>query len=253
MANNYLQFSEVIPQLTTQEADWLRRQLEIVCVFGKHEHPEDKLPPGLDRDKADWIGCRAYRDMLGYDPNWDADVGFEYQFSRDDRDKDWGRHLWLYADESGAGDRVAHLVQKFLKEFRPDGCWSLTWAVSCSKPRVGEFGGGAVFVTAEEIGWQDAYDFAADRQLSLRSRRDIDVLIARAQTLGVQVTDLDEAVHEAASSLASTVNNCGVADQIEWLIGRCGLGAVEDMIDTLASNRSQDSPSRKEAADEHPN
>jgi hypothetical protein len=104
---------------------------------------------------------------------------------------------------------------------------------------VGEFGGGAVFVTAEEIGWQDAHDFAADRQLSLRSRRDIDALIARAQTLGVQVTDLDEAVHEAASSLASTVNNCGVADQVEWLIGRCGLGAIKDMIDTLGQSRTQ--------------
>ena len=193
MANNYLQFSEVIPQLTTQEADWLRGQLEVVCVFGEHEHPEDKLPSGMNRDEADWIGCRAYRDMLGYDPNYGWDLGFEYQFSRNDRDKVWGRHLWLYADESGAVDRVAHLVQKFLKAHRPDESWSLTWAVSCSKPRVGEFGGGAVFVTAEEISWQDAHDFAADRQLSLRPRRDIVALIARAQRIGVQVADLDVA------------------------------------------------------------
>ena len=251
MANNYLQFSEVIPQLTTQEADWLRAQLEVVCVFGEHEHPEDKLPPGLDRDKADWIGCRAYRDMLDYDPNYGWDLGFEYDFSLDGRDQVWGRHLWLYADESGAVDRVAHLVQKFLKALRPDESWSLTWAVSCSKPRVGEFGGGAVVVTAEEITWQDAYDFAADRQLSLRPRRDIVALIARAQRIGVQVTDLDEAVHEAASNLASTVNNCGVPDQIEWLLGQRGLGAMEDLIDTLASNRSQNSPSRTKPADEH--
>ena len=251
MANNYLQFSEVIPQLTTQEADWLRGQLEVVCVFGEHEHPEDKLPPGLDRDKADWIGCRAYRDMLDYDPNYGWDLGFEYDFSQDDHDQDWGRHLWLYADESGAVDRVSHLVQKFLKAHRPDESWSLTWAVSCSKPRVGEFGGGAVFVTAEEITWQDAYDFAADRKLSLRPRRDIVALIARAQRIGVQVTDLDEAVHEAASSLASTVNSCGVPDQIEWLLGRRGLGAMKDLMDTLASNRSQNPPPRKKPANEH--
>ena len=251
MANNYLQFSEVIPQLTTPEADWLRGQLEVVCVFGEHEHPEDKLPSGMNRDEADWIGCRAYRDMLGYDPEWGEDTGFEFEFFDDERDREWGRHLWLHADESGTIDRIAHLVQKFLKAFRPDENWSLTWAVSCSKPRVGEFGGGAVFVTAEEIGWQDAYDFAADRQLSLRPRRDIGALIARAQTLGVQATDLDEAVHEAASSLASTVNNCGVADQVEWLIGRCGLGAMKDLIDTLASHQSQDSPSGKKPADEH--
>ncbi|MCH8048467.1 MAG: hypothetical protein IID44_32655 [Planctomycetes bacterium] len=83
MANNYLQFSEVIPQLTTQEADWLRTQLEVVCVFGEHEHPEDKLPPGLDRDKADWIGCRAYRDMPGYDPEWGEDAGFLFDVEWD--------------------------------------------------------------------------------------------------------------------------------------------------------------------------
>ena len=98
MANNYLQFSEVIPQLTTQEAGWLRGQLEVVCVFGEHEHAEDKLPPGLDCDEADWIGCRAYRDMLDYDPNYGWDLGFEYNFSQDDRDQVWGRHLGLYAD-----------------------------------------------------------------------------------------------------------------------------------------------------------
>ena len=135
MANNYLQFSEVIPQLTTQEADWLRGQLEVVCVFGEHQYAEDKLPRGLNRDEADWIGCRAYRDMSGDDPN--SDAGFEYEFSRDDCHEDWGRHLWLYADDSGSVGHIAHLVQKFLKAFRPGACWSLTWAISCSKPRVG--------------------------------------------------------------------------------------------------------------------
>ena len=62
----------------------------------------------------------------------------------------WGRHLWFYAEESGSPDNVAWLVQKFLKRFRPDQCWSLTYAATCSKPRVGEFGGGAVFVTADD-------------------------------------------------------------------------------------------------------
>ena len=62
----------------------------------------------------------------------------------------WGRHLWVYAEESGSPDNVAWLVQKFLKKFRPDQCWSLTYSTTCSKPRVGEFGGGAVFVTADD-------------------------------------------------------------------------------------------------------
>ncbi|MGA2258340.1 MAG: hypothetical protein ABSG53_27055, partial [Thermoguttaceae bacterium] len=51
------------------------------------------------------------------------------------------------------------LVHKFLKRFRPDQCWSLTYANTCSKFRVGEFSGGAVFVTANEIKCQNADDF----------------------------------------------------------------------------------------------
>ena len=71
----------------------------------------------------------------------------------------WGRHLWVYAEESGNPDNVAWLVQKFLKKFRPDQCWSLTYATTCSKPRAGEFGGGAVFVTADAIMWQNCLRF----------------------------------------------------------------------------------------------
>ena len=54
---------------------------------------------------------------------------------------------------------MAHLVQKFLKKFRPADCWPLTYSETCSKPRVGEFGGGALFVTATDVKWQSAFSF----------------------------------------------------------------------------------------------
>ncbi len=68
------------------------------------------------------------------------------------------RKIW------GDVSNVAWLVQKFLKKFRPDQCWSLTYSATCSKPRVGEFGGGAVFVTADTIRWQNAYDFIEEQR-----------------------------------------------------------------------------------------
>ena len=71
----------------------------------------------------------------------------------------------------GNPDNVAWLVQKFLKKFRPDQCWSLTYAATCSKPRVGEFGGGAVFVTADEIKWQNAYDFVEQEQTVFEAKQ----------------------------------------------------------------------------------
>jgi hypothetical protein len=39
----------------------------------------------------------------------------------------------------------------------------LTYANTCEKPRVGEFGGGAMFVTADNIVWEDSYTFVAEQ------------------------------------------------------------------------------------------
>jgi hypothetical protein len=102
----------------------------------------------------------------------DEDAGFEHRFDTDEAGpENWGRHLWIYAEEGGDVERVAHLVQKFLKKFRPEECWSLSYATTCSKPRVGEFGGGAVFVTAADIKWQSAYIFLCGEKKAFDERR----------------------------------------------------------------------------------
>ena len=162
MANNYLQFSEAIGHLSIEERDWLQRQLETVCVFGDHEYAEDEIPDNLSTADATWCGCRAFRDLPDVDS--DDDAGFEYKFGEDEQ---LGRHLWVYADEGGDLDRVAHLVQKFLRQFRPLESWSLTYATTCSKLRLGEFSGGACFVTAGSIESFDATDFVSARQEAL--------------------------------------------------------------------------------------
>ncbi|MCH8890822.1 MAG: hypothetical protein IH827_07080 [Myxococcales bacterium] len=61
-------------------------------------------------------------------------------------------------------ERIAHVVRKFLATFRLQQCWSLTYAATCSKPRVGEFGGGGVFVTAEDVIWFDADQFVEQQR-----------------------------------------------------------------------------------------
>ena len=163
MADNYLQFSEVLANLTGPEEAWLEEQLQPIRVFGDKEYPEDAVPAELADTETDWSGIRFLRDNLDHDPDWDV-LGFDYYFHDDNDPGGWGRHLWLYAEESGNADYVAWLVHKFLKYFRPDQCWSLTYAATCSKPRVGEFGGGALFVTAAEIKWQNAYSFIEEQQ-----------------------------------------------------------------------------------------
>jgi hypothetical protein len=163
VADNYLQFSEVIANLTEQEEAWLKGQLQPVRVFGETEYPEDAVPAELADTDADWSGVRFLRDKTDHDPQWDA-LGFEYSFHEDHDTGGWGRHLWVYSEVWGDVGNVAWLVQKLLKQFRPDQCWSLTYSATCSKPRAGEFGGGAVFVTADTIRWQNAYDFVEEQR-----------------------------------------------------------------------------------------
>ena len=60
MADNYTQFSEVLPNLTDEEARWLK--------------------------------CRVEPSLEG--------SGVSYQFDTDDEADGWGRYLWLHAEES---------------------------------------------------------------------------------------------------------------------------------------------------------
>ena len=158
MANNYLQYSEAIVQLSIEERDWLQKQLETVYVFGDREYTKDEIPDNLSTADVSWCGCRAFRDLPDVDS--DDDDGFQYKFEEDEQ---LGRHLWVYAEEGGDPAQVAHLVQKFLRQFRPHESWSLTYATTCSKLRLGEFSGGACFVTAASIESFDAGDFVSGR------------------------------------------------------------------------------------------
>jgi hypothetical protein len=170
MADNYLEFSEVIPNLTEPEEAWLKEQLQAVSVFDGREYVEDAVPTELTNTEPDWSGIHFLRDKTDYDPDCDM-LGFDYAFHEDHDPQGWGRHLWLYAEECGNPDNVAWLVRKFLKQFRPKQCWSLTYAITCSKPRIGEFGGGAVFVTADEIKWQDAHDFVEQERTAIEAMK----------------------------------------------------------------------------------
>ena len=144
-----------------------RQQLQTIAVHNGQETEianEDDVAP-----HAEWVGPRFLRDDEGYD----ADFGrYDFQCEFEDY-PDWGRHLWLYAEEFGEPNEVAWLVKKFLKQFRPDQCWSLTWATTCSKLRIGEFSGGAFFVTAEEIKRQDDYQFVGREQAAFEAQKTV--------------------------------------------------------------------------------
>jgi len=72
VANNYLEFSEVIPNLSAAEEAWLKEQLQPICVFGDKEYPEDAVPAELAGTAPDWYGSRFLRGKDDYDPECDG-------------------------------------------------------------------------------------------------------------------------------------------------------------------------------------
>ena len=80
MADNYLEFSEVIANLTEPEEAWLKEQLHPIHVFGDKEYSEDAVAAELADTDADWTGVRFLRDKTDHDPDWDA-LGFEYDLN----------------------------------------------------------------------------------------------------------------------------------------------------------------------------
>jgi hypothetical protein len=120
LANNYLQFSEVINKVTPEEAEWAKSRLTEMT---------EKFAEG-------------------------GDEGWYFEWAvHEAHDPLEGPHIWLFSEEGAEPEHVAAFVQEFLKKFRPDGCFSLTWAAFCDKLRVGEFTGGGIFVTAKKVAW----------------------------------------------------------------------------------------------------
>lgn len=143
MADNYLEFSAGLDLGVNAERRWLEQQLEEV------EHEEGDMPRFL----LDYPERLEGETSPGFEVNWAVD------------------RVVFYAVEHGNVCHLAHLVQKFLREFHPEDAWFVTWAESCSKPRIGEFGGGAAFVTADEVRWMSAHQFIDEQLAAFQSDR----------------------------------------------------------------------------------
>jgi hypothetical protein len=160
MADNYLQFSEVILELTRDESAWLERQLESIAVIDTQVYPLDKVPEHLDAQLATYRGPRFLRGAKQIDV-WGDTPDFNAEFLDEQHNGHHSRQLWLYSEGHGSLEQVALLVQSFLRKFRPSDIWTIGYAATCSIPRVGPFGGGVVIVTAKRVRWHDSGAIAA--------------------------------------------------------------------------------------------
>lgn len=146
MANNYLLFSEIIEDLSAEEMQFFRDALQWEPPYDE----EGELPEGFE-----W-------------PSWydrDAEsVGFDYDLSGTDRS------IHFYAEEYGNIDTLAELVHAFLVKFRPTSLFKITYAETCSKMRIGEFGGGALVVSKYGVDWVSAHAWAWQKTRDIARR-----------------------------------------------------------------------------------
>lgn len=148
MANNYVQFSWAIYDLTAEESVWLREEIaqaETYVQAKAEERPLPERPEWLEND--DWLG-------------------FDYTFD--------GTTLYLYAEECGDVDQVAMLAQEFLKIFRRKQAFGIAFACTCSKPRVDEQYGGAIVVTDEKYVGINTLDWMEETRVELEKELNSD-------------------------------------------------------------------------------
>jgi len=137
MADYYTQFSSIIRHITKKERKWLEQFLSI---------PDEEALEDEALLKK-WMEERDNPPYDVYDEEPEFWPHFQYEFTKTEDGK---TGFWIHSYEYGNLDFIEHVVQCFLKKFRPKECFTLEWSNTCSKLRTDGFGGGALFVTAEE-------------------------------------------------------------------------------------------------------
>lgn len=148
MANNYCSFSAMLPLKTKKEREWVNKAFEEI-QDALDEELTGETDPATKKWARDWT------------KNYES-LGFDTEL------QDEG--LWIYTEESGNVDAVADFVRMFLREFHPDKFWKMTWACTCSRPKIDEFDGGALMVTADTISFMNATKWF--RQMKKRTKKE---------------------------------------------------------------------------------
>lgn len=89
-------------------------------------------------------------------------VGFCMQ-----RDQDTGvGRLWIHSEENGDPEQVITFVKRCAETMDLSGTWGFAWALSCSKPRLDGYGGGAQLIDLgqrKSIDWIDCSTWLDER------------------------------------------------------------------------------------------
>jgi hypothetical protein len=114
---------------------------------------------------------RALNMLSNYEADLDNDgecLGFEMEI-----DRSTVTGLWIHSGDYGEPGHVEEFVLRCAEAFKLKGHWGFAWAITCSKPQLDAFGGGAVLLdltTRKTVACIDCRHWL-DTQVERRSRR----------------------------------------------------------------------------------
>jgi hypothetical protein len=73
--------------------------------------------------------------------------------------------IWVHTEESGDPGALAEVIAEWQRKFKSKEEVIISYALTCSKPRLGEFGGGAILIYRGKI---YGFDGQADAMTKLR-------------------------------------------------------------------------------------
>lgn len=119
----------------------------------------------------------------------------------------------MISSESPNLEALALLLQHFLKEQKTTNSIGFEWADTCDKDRPGAFGGGAVFITAENIEWLNTRQWLAERVTGIDGveLKILTKLIDDALAMGLTITvrDEEDLLLTKSTSKESIIKECG--------------------------------------------
>ena len=88
----------------------------------------------------------------------DLHCGFDLSIQNDPS----GSTLWVHDDGNGDTEAVIQFVLRLAEELDLTGLWGFSFALTCSRPRIEAFGGGAHVIdlgARKSIGWTSTQDW----------------------------------------------------------------------------------------------
>ena len=198
MADYFTKFSFVIP-VTPEQGNWFAKVHALATELIGHaedgevrdniEGPPDTVSAALVlAEKHDALPC--------------------LQVTHDEKENT----VWVRSEDSGNVDYTADLVQAFLRRFDLDRVISFQWANTCNRLRLDAFGGGALVISRRNADWLNTGTFV-ETAVKIETER-----LRLKPDDELEDTDLDDVVHDIASSFAADANNDGIGAQLDFLL-----------------------------------